>query len=151
MIEAISPKDLTDIVNLRVKLFKEAGKFEESHEEQQMLITNKIYFKKLFAQQRFLGYIDRTDQQITSIALAVILDFPPVCQTNKGKTAHIFNVYTEEFCRKQGKSTNLLNALIKDLKTCNIDKIILDANEKSIPLYEKLGFHLQDKAMVLTL
>lgn len=149
MIEAVSQKDLDEVVKLRVKLFKESGKIKSKTEENEMIHYNKKYFEHLMEEDRFVGFIERNDQEIACIALAVILEFPPVYFENKGIYGHIFNVYTKEKYRNNGKAYNLLQVMIHELWKHSVDKIILDANENSVSLYEKLGFSTQDNAMFL--
>ena len=43
MIEAVSQKDLDEVVKLRVKLFKESGKIKSKTEENEMIHYNKKY------------------------------------------------------------------------------------------------------------
>lgn len=149
MIEPIKQEDLKQVINYRVKLFKDAGKIHTRTEEEEMLACNRKYFKHLMEQNRLVGFVERNNGEIVSIALAVILEFPPVCIDNKGIYGHIFNVYTESAYRNKGKAYHILEALIQELWRHSVDKIILDANEKSVSLYQKFGFCIQDKSMVL--
>ena len=61
----------------------------------------------------------------------------------KGRVGTVLNVFTESSHRRQGIATALMELLISDSKTLELDYIELKATKDGYPLYKKLGFEAE--------
>ena len=66
-----------------------------------------------------------------------------------GRRAHLMNVYTAPGYRRQGIARQLVTALMDEAKQRGVTEISLDATEAGRPLYESLGFRVNDEGMTL--
>lgn len=148
-IKAVTKHDIEKIVALRVSIFRDIGKIASPEEEQSMKVINKSYFEDLSYKDCLSGFYEEVEGRIISIALGIIMAFPPINLENQGMKGYIFNVYTDKDYRNQGKATLLTKRLVEELKRRGVNKIELDANENSIKIYEKIGFKLSGNHMVL--
>ncbi|HEY9061521.1 MAG TPA: GNAT family N-acetyltransferase [Pseudobacteroides sp.] len=138
-LKAITRSDIDKVVALRIEIFKDIGKIQ-SLEEEALKVVNKRYMDELFDKNCFCGFYEEAHGKIISIALGVILAFPPINMENQGIRGYIFNVYTDKEYRNQGKASRLTQKLVDELKGRGASKIELDANESSTKIYEKIGF-----------
>jgi predicted GNAT family acetyltransferase len=150
MIVELNHGNLEMVVSLRIDIFKKMGKIKTQEEAAEMMRANQRFVKEQLAQGNLWGFIEKEDSHIISIALALRLTFPPINVQDKGNWAYIFNVYTDERHRNQGKATYLLQKIITRSKESGINKIALDANDISESLYQELGFVLQNNHMIFT-
>ncbi|KNY25124.1 GNAT family N-acetyltransferase [Pseudobacteroides cellulosolvens] len=148
-IKAVTRHDIDRIAALRTSIFKGIGKIETAEEEESLIAVNKQYMLELFDKNCFCGFYDEVEGRIISIALGVILAFPPINMENQGLRGYIYNVYTDKGFRNHGKATMLTQMLVDELKSRGAVKIELDANENSIEIYEKIGFKISENHMVL--
>lgn len=151
MIKKLTSQYLEKVVALRILIFQQMGKITSEQEAHEMFALNRKFLGEQLAQEKLLGYFEEADNEIISIALGLIQSYPPINAIDTGKYAYIFNVCTDEKYRQQGRAARLVQKLIAEYRKLGLNKIVLDANERSMNLYYRLGFVKKDFNMVLDL
>ena len=88
----------------------------------------------------FFAYIAEDNGKPVGSAFLVINEMPPNSNFPNGRTGTVLNVYVAPDYRRQGIASKLMEMLISDAKTMELDFIKLEASADGYPLYKKLGF-----------
>jgi GNAT superfamily N-acetyltransferase len=94
------------------------------------------------------AYLAEDGGKLVGSAFLTVREMPPNPNFPRGRVGTVLNVFTEADYRRQGIATELMELLIKDAKTMELDYIELQASEDGYPLYRKLGF--EDKRSPFT-
>ena len=86
----------------------------------------------------FFAYL--AEGKIIGSAFLTVREMPPNPNFPNGRVGTVLNVYTEASKRRQGIATALMELLITDAKTMELDYIELKATKDGYHLYKKLGF-----------
>ena len=99
----------------------------------------------------FLAFLADLDGRPAATAALMWFEHPPVPANPSGVEAYILNVYTRPEARHIGLARALIERLIAEARTAGVGRIWLRASREGRPLYESLGFRVQDDDMRLTL
>ncbi len=88
----------------------------------------------------FFAYLAEDEGKIIGSAFLTVREMPPNPNFPNGRVGTVLNVYTEASKRRQGIATALMELLIADAKTMELDYIELKATKDGYLLYKKLGF-----------
>jgi len=112
-------KHIPQIVDLRMKLWNEAGKFKDAKEFKIIKDLNIKYHKDNLRKGKMVipMLMNEEKDEIISIGIGVIIDKPPVNLMNNGKEGYIYNVYTSDAYRKHGCATFIINKIMENFKS----------------------------------
>ena len=88
----------------------------------------------------FFAYIAEDNGQTIGSAFLVLNEMPPNSSFPNGRTGTVLNVYVSPEYRRKGIASRLMELLISDAKSMQLDYIELKASEEGYHLYKKLGF-----------
>ena len=91
----------------------------------------------------FFAYLAEDQGKIIGSAFLTVREMPPNPNFPRGRVGTVLNVFTESSHRRQGIATALMELLISDAKTLELDYIELKATDDGYPLYKKLGFETE--------
>ena len=98
-----------------------------------------------------MGVLAEEDGRVIADAVIYIFETMPDEINMVGRTAMLYNVYTVPEFRDQGIMSKLLPEVIKLAKKAGAVELKMTAAPKAIPLYERLGFRLNEDAMNMVL
>ncbi len=78
-----------------------------------------------------------------------IISLVPVPYDPSSKVAYLHSIFTEDKFRKNGFARMIVEKAIQYCKSKGIKRIILNASNSGIPLYESLGFEPAENSMRL--
>lgn len=97
----------------------------------------------------YLGFVAEMEGRVVAGAGAVLLDWGPAPGDPCGRRARIVNVFTEEWCRKQGIARALVERVLGACSERGIGVYSLAASERAAPMYRSLGFEPYAHEMIL--
>lgn len=87
--------------------------------------------------------------KIVSCAMLSLYTELPTLKNPTGKTACLHNVFTDPDYRRQGLAEKIVRNCIQSAREWGAGRVCLGATEAGKPLYEKLGFQIQENEMRL--
>jgi GNAT superfamily N-acetyltransferase len=135
-------EDLDALIQLRMDSLTEDRGFLSETEQSAVAAQLREYFPKHIGSD-FIAYLAEMEDGIAATAFLVIEEKPANPAFITGKTGTVMNVLTYPEYRKQGAATALLKHLIDEARARGLSHIGLSATEAGKPLYEKLGFEVQ--------
>ena len=143
MIEEATKKDLNKIVELKLKMFKEAGPDNDLPSNIYDNILN--HYTDLNENDRIKHFCYKENNEIIACAGGFIKDDIPYCFFEPYYYGFIGDVYTVKEYRNIGYATKLTNKVIEWLKSKEVKTIRLLASEKGKSIYKKMGFKNTDE------
>ncbi|HBD95813.1 MAG: hypothetical protein A2015_01825 [Spirochaetes bacterium GWF1_31_7] len=140
-IRRCTKNDIDKIVNLRLKLWNDAGAFSKPKESELMYEPNFTYIKKALNDNTMvIPVIEDDNAEIIAIGIGVILEKPPINLKNNGKEGYIFNMHTLEKYRGKGLGKLILDDILDFFGTQSVFKVTLNANQEAATFYTRSGF-----------
>ncbi len=154
-IRLATTQDLEQLFEHRLSFIKSLKKLDASQNIPQHILSSFHQFKsdtyhyleKYLNDSSLLAFIAIENEQIVSSSLLCVYNLLPTPKNPSGKEGCLLNVYTLPAYRKQGFATALLTQTLDYAKCNHIGLIHLSATDEGLPLYQKLGFILQEKEM----
>ena len=98
-----------------------------------------------------MGVLAEVNGQVIADAVIYIFETMPDEINMIGRTAMLYNVYTLPEYRGQGIMAQMLPEVIRLAKEAGAMELKMTAAPKAIPLYERMGFHVNEDAMNMVL
>lgn len=86
--------------------------------------------------------------QIVGNATLCYINLMPTFSHPSGKRAHLMNVHVEKDFRRKGIAHKMIEFLEAEAKKRSVTEISLDATDEGWKLYETMGWHINNEAMV---
>ena len=137
-IEQANVSDIPELIALRLAYL--ADDIGELSDEQRLELPDEIRPYLTWHMGRDLRVFVAREDQIACCAWLLLVDKPPSPRFPRGKTGVLFNVYTRRECRRRGLARRVMQALLADARSLELDVVELHATEDGYPLYQSLGF-----------
>lgn len=147
-IREITPEDIEIITRMRMQMLDEV-----TEEPLPVGLENQIrrFVWKHMRDKSCLGVVAEKDGKVVADAVIYIFETMPDEVNVEGLTAMLYNVYTLPEYRGSGIMAQLLPEVIRLAKSAGAVELKMTAEKKAIPLYQRMGFHLNDDAMKMCL
>lgn len=145
-IRTATSEDIINLVDRRTEFFREIKGLDMSLEQREATIE---YIKSNINSDSLVCYIALEDNIIVSMVILCIYRVLPKLHNITGVVGYIYNVYTVKNYRSRGLAEELLKNIIKEAEKREIKELYLNAEEKAMPLYKRIGFQNIDREMVL--
>ena len=140
-------QDIDQVMEIRLEMLLEVNNLSEQYEYADDFVSaSREYF--LNGDQTTVLAID--DGKAIGCASICYITIMPTFSHPTGQRAHLMNVYTSKYYRKQGIAERMVNMLIREAWDRGATEISLDTTETGRPFYRKLGFMDSGECMVLT-
>lgn len=128
-------------------MFRDMGRLA-AEETDTLEHATSSYLRDALPRGEYLGWLAEEDASPVTIIGGVgaqlrrLLPRPAVNGTgiDFGPEAIIVNVYVNPMCRRRGVGETLMRALLDDLASRGVRRIVLHATDDGRRLYERLGF-----------
>ena len=148
IIRKIIAADIESVVNMRMRMLAETtDEMIPEGLDQQI----RRFVRKHMKDGTCMGVLAEKDGQVIADAVIYLFDTMPDEINVMGRTAMLYNVYTLPEFRDQGIMSKLLPEVIKLAKEAGAVELKMTAAPKAIPLYERMGFRLNEDAMNMVL
>lgn len=147
-IREISNKDIPQLVNMRLRMLEETTD-EELPEGLDKQIRR--FVRKHMEDGTCRGVVAEKKGKVVADAVIYLFETMPDEINIAGRTAMLYNVYTLPEYRGQGIMAKMLPEVIRLAREAGAKELKMTAAQKAIPLYERMGFHVNDDAMKMVL
>ena len=148
LIRAINPGDIDTIARMRVQMLDEVT---DEPLPWQLEGSVRRFVWKHMQDNTCLGVVAEDDGRVIADAVIYLFETMPDEVNVRGLTAMLYNVYTLPEYRGQGIMARMLPEVIRLAKEAGAVELKMTAEKKAIPLYERMGFHVNDDAMKMVL
>ena len=148
LIREITPEDVEIIARMRVQMLDEVT--DEPLPAQLEGSVRRFVWKHM-QDNTCLGVVAEDEGRVIADAVIYLFETMPDEVNVKGLTAMLYNVYTLPEYRGQGIMARMLPEVIRLAKEAGAVELKMTAEKKAIPLYERMGFHVNDDAMKMVL
>ena len=148
LIREITPEDVEIIARMRVQMLDEVT---EDPLPWQLEGSVRRFVWKHMQDNTCLGVVAEEDGRVIADAVIYLFETMPDEVNIRGLTAMLYNVYTLPEYRGQGIMARMLPEVIRLAKEAGAVELKMTAEKKAIPLYERMGFHVNDDAMKMVL
>ena len=147
-IREITPADVETIARMRVMMLDEVTD-EPLPEELENQVRRFVW--RHMQDRTCLGVVAELDGEVIADAVIYLFETMPDEVNVKGLTAMLYNVYTIPKHRGCGIMARMLPEVIRLAREAGAVELKMTAEKKAIPLYERMGFHVNDDAMTMVL
>ena len=148
LIREINPGDIDTIARMRVQMLDEVT---DEPLPWQLEGSVRRFVWKHMQDNTCLGVVAEDDGRVIADAVIYLFETMPDEVNVRGLTAMLYNVYTLPEYRGQGIMARMLPEVIRLAKEAGAVELKMTAEKKAIPLYERMGFHVNDDAMKMVL
>ena len=148
IIRKIIPADIESIVNMRMRMLDETT--DESMPEG-LDAQIRRFVRKHMKDGTCMGVLAEQNGQAIADAVIYLFETMPDEINMVGRTAMLYNVYTVPEFRGQGIMAQMLPVVIDLAREAGAMELKMTAAPKAIPLYERMGFHVNEDAMNMVL
>ena len=148
IIREITPEDIEIIARMRIMMLDEVTT-DPLPEELENQIRRFVW--RHMRDKTCLGVVAEKDGRVIADAVIYLFETMPDEVNVKGLTAMLYNVYTLPEFRGQGIMAKMLPEVIRLAREAGAVELKMTAEKKAIPLYERMGFHVNDDAMKMVL
>jgi len=147
-IREITPEDIELITQMRIQMLDEVTEdpLPEALEGQ-----IRRFVSKHMKDHTCLGVVAEKDGRVVADAVIYLFDTMPDEVNVIGRTAMLYSVYTLPEFRGHGIMAQVLPRIIQLARDAGAIELKMTAEKKAIPLYERMGFHVNDDAMKMCL
>ena len=148
IIRKITAADIECIVSMRMQMLDETT--DESMPDG---LEDQIrrFVRRHMKDGTCKGVLAEKDGRVIADAVIYIFETMPDEINIMGRTAMLYNVYTVPEYRGQGIMAQMLPVVIQLAKEAGAVELKMTAAPKAIPLYERMGFHVNEDAMKMVL
>ena len=147
-IREITPEDIEIIARMRIQMLDEVTEepLPEGLEDQ----IRRFVWRHM-RDRTCLGVVAEKDGRVIADAVIYLFETMPDEVNVKGLTAMLYNVYTLPEYRGGGIMAKMLPEVIRLAREAGAVELKMTAEKKAIPLYQRMGFHVNDDAMKMVL
>lgn len=147
-IREITNQDIEIITQMRMQMLDEVTEdpLPEALESQ-----IRRFVRKHMKDNTCLGVVAEKDGKVVADAVIYLFDTMPDEVNVIGRTAMLYSVYTLPEFRGHGIMAQVLPEVIRLAREAGAVELKMTAEKKAIPLYERMGFHVNDDAMKMRL
>ncbi len=141
--------DIDALIKARCRTMREVCGFGEDYEfSAEFMEATKEYF--LHGDGTTVIATDDSSgvPQIVGNATLCYTNLMPTFSHPSGKRAHLMNVHVEKEFRRKGIARKMIELLADEAKERGVTEISLDATDDGRKLYDKMGWHTNNEAMV---
>lgn len=139
--------DIPTLAHHRAAMFHDMGSLA-AHQMQPLERGTASYFRDALPRGEYLAWVAEQAQGLPLILGGAGVQLRPILPRPRpgsddlehGPEAIVLNVYVEPAWRRRGIAEALMRALLDDLASRGIRRIVLHASDDGRRLYEKLGF-----------
>ena len=148
IIRKIIPADIESIVNMRMRMLVETtdDPMPDGLEKQ-----IRRFVRRHMEDGTCMGVLAEQNGQVIADAVIYLFETMPDEINMVGRTAMLYNVYTIPEFRDQGIMTKMLPVVIELAREAGAVELKMTAAPKAIPLYERMGFCVNEDAMSMIL
>lgn len=148
IIRKIIPADIESIVNMRMRMLVETtdDPMPDGLEKQ-----IRRFVRRHMEDGTCMGVLAEQNGQVIADAVIYLFETMPDEINMVGRTAMLYNVYTIPEFRDQGIMTKMLPVVIELAREAGAVELKMTAAPKAIPLYERMGFRVNEDAMSMIL
>lgn len=140
-------KDIPLIAKIRMKQLMDEGQKPQPDIEPALI----SWFEKAMDENRFVEWLAEEDGTSAAAGAILFIRFPPEFINPDGMTGYICNIYTAPAFRGQGLASRMLSKLEEEARNRKVSHLWLEASRQGRPVYERFGFHVNEKWMELEL
>ena len=148
IIRKIIPADIESIVNMRMQMLAETT---DDPMPDGLDAQIRRFVRKHMKDGTCMGVLAEKEGRVIADAVIYIFETMPDEINMAGRTAMLYNVYTVPEFRGQGIMAQMLPEVIKLAREAGAVELKMTAAPKAIPLYERMGFRLNEDAMTMVL
>ena len=148
LIREITPEDIETIARMRVQMLDEVT---EDPLPWQLEGSVRRFVWKHMQDRTCLGVVAEEDGKVIADAVIYLFETMPDEVNIRGLTAMLYNVYTLPEYRGRGIMARMLPEVIRLAREAGAVELKMTAEKKAIPLYERMGFHVNEDAMKMVL
>lgn len=148
IIRKIIPADIESIVNMRIRMLAETTDDPMPNGLDKQI---RRFVRRHMEDGTCTGVLAEKDGRVIADAVIYIFETMPDEINMVGRTAMLYNVYTIPEFRDQGIMTKMLPVVIDLAREAGALELKMNAAPKAIPLYERMGFRVNDDAMNMIL
>ena len=148
IIRKIIPADIESIVNMRMRMLAETTDDPMPDGLDRQI---RRFVRRHMEDGTCMGVLAEENGQVIADAVIYIFETMPDEINMVGRTAMLYNVYTIPEFRDQGIMTRMLPVVIDLAREAGAVELKMTAAPKAIPLYERMGFRVNDDAMNMIL
>ena len=148
IIRKIIPADIESIVNMRMRMLAETTDDPMPDGLDKQI---RRFVRRHMEDGTCMGVLAEENGQVIADAVIYIFETMPDEINMVGRTAMLYNVYTIPEFRDQGIMTRMLPVVIDLAREAGAVELKMTAAPKAIPLYERMGFRVNDDAMNMIL
>ena len=148
LIREINAGDIDTIARMRVQMLDEVT---EDPLPWQLEGSVRRFVWKHMQDNTCLGVVAEEDGRVIADAVIYLFETMPDEVNIRGLTAMLYNVYTLPEYRGRGIMAQMLPEVIRLAREAGAVELKMTAEKKAIPLYERMGFHVNDDAMKMVL
>lgn len=148
IIREITSTDIETITRMRMQMLDEVTEDPLPKE-----LENQIrrFVWKHIQDNTCLGVVAEKDGKVVADAVIYLFETMPDEVNVRGLTAMLYSVYTLPEFRGHGIMARVLPEVIRLAREAGAVELKMTAEKKAIPLYERMGFHVNDDAMKMRL
>ena len=102
--------------------------------------TIASYFTRTIPSGECVAIIAEDDHTPVGVGLMAVNTIPANYSVPSGKIGCVLNMYTVPTHRRKGIASDIIRVIVREARTCGIDRLTLNATEAGEKLYRKLGF-----------
>ena len=144
----ITPQDVEIITQMRLQMLDEVT---EDPLPEELGASIRRFVRKHMQDNTCLGMVAEKDGKVIADAVIYLFETMPDEVNVKGLTAMLYSVYTIPEHRGCGIMAQMLPEVIRLAREAGAVELKMTAEKKAIPLYERMGFHVNDDAMKMVL
>ena len=148
LIREITQDDVETIAHMRVLMLDEVT---DEPLPWQLEGSVRRFVWKHMQDNTCLGVVAEDEGKVIADAVIYLFETMPDEVNVPGLTAMLYNVYTLPEYRGQGIMAQMLPEVIRLAREAGAVELKMTAEKKAIPLYERMGFHVNDDAMKMVL
>lgn len=148
LIREITPADVETIARMRVQMLDEVT---DEPLPWQLEGSVRRFVWKHMQDRTCLGVVAEDEGRVIADAVIYLFETMPDEVNVRGLTAMLYNVYTLPEYRGRGIMAQMLPEVIRLAREAGAVELKMTAEKKAIPLYERMGFHVNDDAMKMVL
>ena len=148
LIREITPADVEIIARMRVQMLDEVT---DDPLPAELEGSVRRFVWRHMQDRTCLGVVAEDEGRVIADAVIYLFETMPDEVNVPGLTAMLYNVYTLPEYRGQGIMARMLSEVIRLAKEAGAVELKMTAEKKAIPLYERMGFHVNDDAMKMVL
>ena len=148
LIREITPQDVETIARMRVQMLDEVT---DDPLPWQLEGSVRRFVWKHMQDRTCLGVVAEDEGRVIADAVIYLFETMPDEVNVRGLTAMLYNVYTLPEYRGRGIMAQMLPEVIRLAREAGAVELKMTAEKKAIPLYERMGFHVNDDAMKMVL